>query len=459
MVILADSTDALASPAQSAGAATNDEVDYIDSRGCVAHRAACRAQCRPGHQHRHQPHGRHLVRKHFRHRRDLLGGRQQHATSAVTATTSAIIDFDATRDLVPLSLSGQPAFLLNPHPHAYNVANAGTIRAPVSLTGVSTLTDAGNPDVQVSAEALSSDGTRHVIIKTTRVGSDGTFTLYPLSTASGAPTRYDLVIHGPAIATVIIKSVPVTDSAPGSATTGLGTVMLTAATPFLVNVNSASPAAPTSSLVGFYQTLPLSSEVPYLIEVRAVDPISGVFASAQDLSGGPLQYGTYSAGTVSLTAATPSQGAATYSIGAINPAYGTAPLGTTVTAASSAATTALFALDAPPLPAGSTANAIQGTISVSGSGFDTAELFLTSNGALVAAAPLTAYLGTSRGTLSLSAIAPGGSSSTAYAAGVYYAEVWAWSSANPTGTLTRIPYGSTIDMSAGNATGVALQIN
>jgi hypothetical protein len=36
--------------------------------------------------------------------------------------------------------------------------------------------------------------------------------------------------------------------------------------------------------------------------------------------------------------------------------------------------------------------------------------------------------------------------------------VWAWNSANPTTTLTRIPYATTIDMSAGDAGNVALDI-
>jgi hypothetical protein len=375
------------------------------------------------------------------------------------SSTAAIVDFDATRDLVPISLSGQPAFALNPHPQTSNVSASGTIQGAVSLTGVSVLTDAGIPDVQVSAEALSSDGTRHVIVATTIVESDGTFILYPLSTASGAPSTYDLVIHGPGIQTVIVKSVPVTNSAPGSTAAALGTLTLTPGTPFLVNLNTSSPASPTSSLVGFYQTLPLSSEVPYLVEVRALDPTSGVFASAQELSSGALQYGTYTSGTTSLTAVNPSQGAATYAIGAINPAYGTATLGTTVTAPANLTTTALFTMTAPPVPTGSTANAIQGTVSVDSSAFDNAELFLTYNGALVAAAPLTSYLTSSQSTLSLTGIAPGGSADTTYAPGVYYAEIWAWNSTNPTGTLTRMPYGSTIDMSAGNATGVALTIN
>jgi hypothetical protein len=461
LVMLADSTDALAASAQSAGAATNDEVDYFDTSD-VAHTVplavlnaaqgisvstsltvAASSSTSIGS----------IATS------SAATSSTATSTTGVAATTSALVDFDATRDLVPISLSGQPAFVLNPHPHSYTVANAGTIQGAVSLTGVSTLTNAGYPDVQVAAEALSSDGTRHVILKTTRVGTDGTFILYPLTTGSGAPSTYDLVIHGPTIQTVIVKSVPVTNSAPGSTASLLGTLTLTPATPFLVNLSAGSPASPSSSLVGFYQTLPLSAEVPYLVEVRAVDPTSGLFASAQNLSGGSLQYGTYTSGTISLTTVNPGQGAATYTVGAINPAYGTATLATTVTAPADPATTAPFTLNAPPVPTGSSANAIQGTISVGTSAYDTAELFLTYNGTLVAAAPLTGYLGSSRGTLSLNAIAPGGSTAATYAAGVYYAEVWAWNSANPTTTLTRLPYGSTIDMSAGNATGVALTIN
>ena len=51
-------------------------------------------------------------------------------------------------------------------------------------------------------------------------------------------------------------------------------------------------------------------------------------------------------------------------------------------------------MTAPPLPTGSTANAIAGTVSLASPGtYDSAELFLTFNGALVAAAPLNSYLG------------------------------------------------------------------
>ena len=463
MLILADSTAALTTSAQSAGAATNDEVDYIDALE-AAHTAPLAVL--------NAAQGIRIATSlTVVASSSTLGGGTTTATTSSGATTSTvatpgvtvstfIIDFDATRDLVPVSLSGQPGYLLNPHPQAYDAKYSGTIQGAVSLADLSALTTADLPDVQVAAESLSSDGTRHVTTLTTRVGADGTFSLYPLATASGAPTAYDLVIHGPAIDTVIIKSVPVTKAAPGSTTALLGTLTLTPATAFLVNLNTASPAAPSSSLIGFYQTLPLSAEVPYVVETRAVDPMSGLFATDQALSGGSLQYGTYLAGgTIALTTTNPAQGAGTYTLGAINPAYGSAALGTTVTAPASTTTTALFTLAAPPVPSGATADAITGTLSVgSGQTFDNAVLFLTQGGALVGAAPLNGYLSGGHSTLTLNAIAPGGSASSGYASGVYNVEIWAWNSANPLGTLTRIPSATAIDMSAGNASGVALAI-
>ncbi len=473
LVILADANAALATSAQSAGAATNDEVDYVDASDLTHTVPLAVLNAAQG-----ISIGTSVT---VAAASSSLGGSTSSstATSSITATTtttssaptstfsapgitttSVIVDFDASRDLVPISLSGQPAYLLNPHPQAYDANHAGTIQGAVSLSTLPVLTPADLPDIQVAAESVSSDGTRHVIIKTTRVGTDGSFILYPLSTASGAASSYDLVIHGPTIQTLIIKSVPVTNSAPGSATALISALTLTAANAFLVNFTANTPAAPSSSLVGFYQTLPLSSEVPYLVETRAVDPLSGVFATNQALSGGSLQYGTYGAGTtLTLTTTNPTQGAATYAIGAINPAYGTATLGTTVSAPSNTTTTALFTMAAPPVPTGATANGITGSLSVANTqSFDHAELFLTRNGALVAAAPLTNDLSSGQSTLTLNAVAPGGGISASFAAGVYNAEVWAWNSANPTGTLTRSPYGTTIDMSAGNATGVALTI-
>ncbi|HEY4340298.1 MAG TPA: DUF4382 domain-containing protein [Steroidobacteraceae bacterium] len=479
MVVLADSTDSLSSSAGTAGAASNDEVDYLDadevthsvplailnaaqgisiSTSLTVAATATSISSAIGS-------GSGATTGDTTGTTTITTSSSPTPASASVAnpavsTTATMIDFDATRDLLPISLSGQPAFALNPHPQNFDAKSSGSIQGAVSLATVSTLTTADLPDVQVSAEALSSDGTRHVIVKTTRVDSSGNFTLYPLSTASGAPTAYDLVIHGPTIETVIIKSVPVATGAPGTGTAQLGALNLTPATAFLVNLSSTSPATPTSSLVGFYQTLPLSAEVPYAVETRALDPISGLFASDQALSGGSVQYGSYvSGGTISLTSANPTEGAASYSVGALNPAFGAAALGTTVRSPGNTTTTALFTMSSPALPTGSSANAIAGTVSVtSTAAYNNAQLFLTYHGALVATASLNAYLGQSQSALALAGVAPGGTPGSIYAAGVYNAEIWAWNSADPTGTLTRLPLTTTIDMSAGNASGVTLNI-
>lgn len=473
ILVLADSTDALSAAAQSAGAASNDEVDYVDTLD-VAHtvplailNAAQGITVSTSLTVAATSSGVFGSSNGFGSNTTTTGTTTSSASTSsstfgvpVVATTSTVIDFDAARDLVPILLSGQPAFALNPHPHSYDQKYSGTIEGAVSLAAVTTLSAAGLPDVEVSAQSLSSDGTRHVIVKSTRVDANGNFALYPLSTASNAPTSYDLVIHGPDIDTVIIKSVPVTSGAPGTATAQLGTLTLTAATPFLVNVNTTAPASPSTSRVGFYQTLPLTGEVPYLVESRTLDPVSGRFASDQFVSAGGLQYATYvTGGTLTLTAANPSQGAGIYAIGAINPAYGTATLGTTVATPGNSTTTVLFTMSAPPLPTGSTANNITGTVSLANTGtFDNAQLFLTYHGALVATAGLNSYLGSGQSTLTLNAVAPGGGSAGTYAPGVYNAEVWAWNSTNPTGTLTRTPYTATIDLSAGSASGVTLNI-
>ena len=464
-LILADSTDPLTTSAQTLGAASNDEVDYIDTMDLphavplaivnAAQGISLNSSFTVAAATTSSGFGITTTTS-TSSAAGSIGG--STFSAPVSSTTSALIDFDASRDLVPISLSGQPAYVLNPHPHLYNEKDAGSIQGAVGLTNVSTLSPAALPDVQVSAESVSSDGSRHLIIKSTRVATDGSFILYPLSTASGAPGSYDLVIHGPTIQTVIIKSVPVTAGAPGT-TAVLGTLALTSATPFGVNVNPSAPVAPTSSVIGFYQTLPLASEVPYLVEERAVDPISGVFATDQSLSGGSLQYGTFvSGGTISLTTTTPTQGAGTYSIGLINPAYGTAALGTAVSAPGGN-TTALFSTAAPALPANTTANGFTGNVSVAHVGtYDSAELFLTYNGALVATAPLQAYLSGTPNTLTLNAVAPGGSATASDAAGVYNAEVWAWNSTNPTATLVRTPLASSIDLSQGNASAVTVNI-
>jgi hypothetical protein len=393
------------------------------------------------------------------------------AFGSSAATSYIAVDFDASRDLVPYTVSGQSGFVLIPHLSGYNLSEVGTIAGQVDVSG---LPSTGVGGIQVTAE--TSNGTQNLIVASAPLQSNGSFVLYPLpctsTTTTTASTSYssssssssaayscstasqdfDLVIHGPGIQTVIIQSVPVTAGTPGSAGSIAFGVTLTAATSYTVNLSSA--ASPPGSWIGFYQTLPNSGSVPYLIEAYPVDPFTGTFDTAQPLSSASLEYGVYaSGGSVSLTTATPAQGASTYSVGASAPVYGNGALNTTVAPPSSGAGNATFTVAAISLP--STGESISGTVSVTTPGkYDKGELLLTQGGTLVAVAPLDAYLGAASTTATLFTGVPGGTSTS-----VYYAEAWVWNSADPGATLSRQPIATPINVTAGDATGVAVTIN
>ena len=63
-----------------------------------------------------------------------------------------------------------------------------------------------------------------MVVLSTPVHADGTFLLYPLPTSSSTAASYDVVIHGPDIATIIIKAVAVTlDSTTATTSTNTAT--------------------------------------------------------------------------------------------------------------------------------------------------------------------------------------------------------------------------------------------
>src|SRR5262249_38429747 len=134
---------------------------------------------------------------------------------------------------------------------------------------------------------LSTDGTRHVAVMSAQVASDGSFVLYPLPAATSSTsttgvtttatttTTYDLVIHGPQVATIIIKSIPVAAGDPSSsAAVSVGTVTPRAVTSYTFNMQAGSVALPAGALVDLYQTIPVSGEVPYVVDQVPVDPFS-----------------------------------------------------------------------------------------------------------------------------------------------------------------------------------------
>jgi hypothetical protein len=390
--------------------------------------------------------------------------------SATTTTTFSVgIDFDAEHDLVPFTYSSQPGFILNPHLVAYDLSTAGTIQGAVNVSALTTslTTASGNPNIEVSAETLSSDGTRHVIVKSTPLLTDGSFVLYPLTTnasSAGAATTttYDLVIHGPLIDTVIIKSVPASVGAPAAATTvTLSNIALASSADYAVNVSTATPFTTAGALVQFYQTLPVSGEVPYVVARQAIDPFNNVFAGNFALSEGPLAVGAYSGGTVA-TAVTeaPSEGSGTYQVAAIAPNFNDGAFATKVSAPNPiTATAVLFKLAPLGVATGSASTTLTAATAVAAPGkYNKGELILSQNGAMIAVTALDSVLNASSGTVTVQHV-PAGTSSETLASGLYELSAWVWNSSNPSGTLHRQSSASSVDLRSGTKSDASITID
>jgi hypothetical protein len=295
--------------------------------------------------------------------------------------------------------------------------------------------------------------------------SDGTFILYPFMTDKDSPPTYDLVIHGPGIQTMIIKSVPVQSGSPSSAATvNLNNVALVkAAATYPVNVATASPVATRGARVGFYQTINASNELPYLIEERTVDPVSGLFALDQTLPNDNIAVGTYSSGsTLTLSTATPSEGTGAYKLAASGAVFGDGDLSGTLTPPSTNTTTATtFTGPTLGVPSGATSGTITANVSItSPQKYDKGVVVVTHDGAIVSATALDSLLvpAQASGTLTISSI-PAGAASASFDAGTYYAEVWVWNSSDPGGTFVRQPATALVDLRATNAATLALTIS
>ena len=390
---------------------------------------------------------------------------QTSSTGTSTAAPFALaINVDGAKDLVPFTYSTANGVLLNPHMTAYSEAAAGAVQGTLditNLTGISSPGTASSVNIQVTAESLSTDGTRHIAVNSAPVSSSGTFTLYPLSTTSSSATSYDLVIHGPGIATIIIKNVTVNvGTATSSTPVNIGTLTPRAATSFKVNLNATTPLQ-AGALVGFYQTLPGNAEVPYLIEEQPIDPFNRTFQADQSVSAGSIDYGTFASGsTVTLSTTDPTEGTSTYRVaGTAPPLFADGPLTTTVTAPSSSST-ALVAVPTLAAAAGAAFNTTTVTISQAiPRKYDKGELIVSHDGAIVTTAPLDSLLAQGpTGVLAVSGL-PGGSPSGQFADGLYYISVRTWRSIDPTGTLNRETYPNPLDLRSGLLTSYSLTIN
>ena len=425
-------------------------------------------------------------------------------TTSTTPSNSFAVAFDGGSDLVPFSFAtGGSGILLSAHGAAYDLSQAGGISGQLSLSYITTSTS-GLPDIRVSAQTLSTDGTRHIIVSATTVHSDGSFLLYPLATNSSttSPLTYDVVIHGPGIATIIVKGVqvprsssssgsttataspattttttttPIYGTTTGTSTTtptstgtttainpnvnavSIGTLTPRAATSYAANIATAPGAPlPAGAAMNFYQTLGGKDEVPYVIESSPIDPFNEVLFADQALSPTTIDSGTWSTnGTVTIVSAAPAEGAGTYKVAAVAPGFSDGALDPKVTVSAPKSGTASVVVPTLQLGAGATAGSLAATVIATTPGkYDQGELLVSHDGVLVAAATLDAVLTQGTGGIVTVANLPSGTPDA-----VYYVTIRAWKSTDPGGSVQRQWYPQTIDLRTATSGSIALPVN
>ncbi|HKD53874.1 MAG TPA: hypothetical protein VKB72_06600, partial [Steroidobacteraceae bacterium] len=453
-------------------------------------------------------------------------GNTTTGTSTTTQTPNEFaVAFDGTTDLVPFTFggasnTGSDGIMLSSHAAAYDLSIAGAISGQLTLTNItsSTTSTTGLPPIKVEAETVSADGTRHVVVASTTVQPDGSFLLYPLATTSSSiPLYYDVVIHGPGIATIIVKSVqvprPSTNTNTSTANTSTNTGTASSITPNIMNngttsnstannstannntannntANNSTTSLPTITAVtigtltprtattytatvststanplsaganvGFYQTINRQGEVPYLIESSPIDPFNQNFFNPQGLSAGTIDSGTWSTsgGAISVVSAAPREGTGRYIVAATAPFYADGPVSAnspTVAAPSSGTGPVSVVLPGLALASGAVPGSLTATISQATPGkYDQGQLLVSNNGALVAAVSLNSALSQGGGSVGFSSLPAGTPTS------LYYLSVRVWNSRNPADTLQRQWYPNPIDMRSNLSGALDLTIN
>lgn len=377
-------------------------------------------------------------------------------TGGTTTINTVQVAFDAARDLTEFRYGNRTGFLLNPVLSAYETGEAGTIRGSLNLSQLDIDTDTGRPDIQVTAQKLDKALNRHVLVGSSPVALNGSFVLYPLPLDKDEDsTRFDLVISGPGIQTVVVRDVPVSTSVPADASNVPLGIMLEPADSYEANLQEDQPLAPRGGRVGFYQTLPGEDE-PYLVAVAPVDPLSGRFAQPVRLSrASSISHGTYGNG-FTLRSGTPKEGAARYGVAALSSHYGHGAFApATVRPASAISDTALFSVPALEIASPAVPGTITTTVTVeTPARYDRGALLITREGAVATVASLDEVLQQQLGSTFVEVQVPAGTEVTNLGTGLYHLEAWTWDSANVANSFTRHVGDAAVDLRASaNASG------
>jgi hypothetical protein len=362
---------------------------------------------------------------------------------------TVVVDIDALRNLTIFSYGGEIRTLLDPGLAAYNDGDSGTITGTFDLAAVATASINSRQGVVVSAERVDAAGARHEIVKSVRLGTAGTFTLYPLPVDDSGESTYEIVVHGPGVSTVVITGVTV--DAGETTTLQSSSITVPVAVPFAVNTTTPVSGGTRAA---FHQALSTDSR-PYMVDFAAVNPFGGGFNSDLALSSTNLVYGAWNDGEViSFSSATPAEGTGAYRLATDASWRAPSAYATVINGGLGPATAQLVTLPQPVLPAGAVAGSISGTITFSAANqYDALYLTVSRGGQIVETVNLASALpGQSSIDFTVDNVPAGVPSA------VYEVAVRAWHSTDAAGTLVRALFMPEADLRQGDVTGLSLQL-
>ncbi len=203
--------------------------------------------------------------------------------------SSLTLDFKLGDDVVAVSPNGSTEFVLKPRLGYFDMGNVGEIKGKISFGN---LTSSG---IEVKAEQIDGSLGYRVVRRTTSINkTSGKFTLFPLPIFGNATTAvYDILLRGNNVQTSIIKGVKIHRRSSPTTATYLKTITIQPGSEFTAQVGSV--IHPTGMWMNFYQTI-AGDSVPFEVRYRHLDPYTGLFKSALELSTEPIQVATYSPG-------------------------------------------------------------------------------------------------------------------------------------------------------------------
>jgi len=201
--------------------------------------------------------------------------------------------------------------------------------------------------------------------------------------------------------------------------------------------------------------------VPYVIEHSAIDPFNKTMQTDVAVSLANVQMSTYAAGgqALTLTSATPVEGAGSYTVAASATGFSDGALNTTVSAPTTGPT-ALTSPSALSVASGASSVSVTAHITQTSAGsYNRGQLIISRDGTIIGTASLDAALAVATGGDVTVNNLPGGSASVPLATGLYDVSVRVWNAADPVNTLQHRSFPVAVDVRYGSVSGVSIAIN